>query len=107
MFPPRNRHSRDSYGGNHRVHAGEDVIWGADGCTTAELAGADYDAASGELAVAVATRREADSGDVACTEAIVDIDYEAAVTFENGLPARVVVTHTRGETSVEVTTVER
>lgn len=82
----------------------EGTIWGADGCTTAELAGANYDAESGELAVEVATKREDTSGDAACTQAIVEIDYQVTATFENGLPARVVVTHTRGEASVEVTT---
>lgn len=84
----------------------EGTIWGADGCTTAELAGANYDAEDGELAVEVATRRDEPTGDVACTQAIVEIDYEATVTVENGPPERVVVTHTRGTDSVEVTTAE-
>lgn len=82
------------------------TIWGADGCTTAELASADYDPDSGELTVEIATKKEESTGDVACTQAIVEIDYEATVTFENGLPDRVVVTHTRGQDSTEVTTAQ-
>jgi len=84
----------------------EGTIWGADGCTTAELASADYDPDSGELTVDVATVREEPTGDVACTQAIVEIDYEATATFENGLPDTVVVTHTRGQDSTEVTTAQ-
>ena len=84
----------------------EGTIWGADGCTTAALAGADYDPASGALAVDVATVREPSTGDAGCTQAIVEIDYRATATFETGLPDRVVVTHTRGQDSTEVTTAQ-
>ncbi|GGN98725.1 MULTISPECIES: hypothetical protein [Haloarcula] len=82
------------------------TIWGANGCKTAALAGADYDAAADELTVAVETGARDDAGD-ACTQAIVEIDYEAMVQFEGGLPGRVVVTHDHGDGPTEVTTAER
>ena len=81
----------------------EGTIWGADGCTTAELADASYDTAADELTVAVATTRQ-EGTDTACTQAIVEIDYRATVTFENGVPATVVVTHDRGDGAQTVTT---
>jgi len=83
----------------------EGTIWGADGCTTAELADASYDAAADELTVAVATTEQETAGtDVACTQAIVEIDYRATVEFENGTPGTVVVTHDRGDGPETVTT---
>jgi hypothetical protein len=75
----------------------EGTIWGADGCTTAELADASYDVSADELTVAVATTQRTGTGTDACTQAIVEIDYRATVTFENGLPGTVVVTHDRGD----------
>jgi hypothetical protein len=82
----------------------EGTIWGSDGCTTAELADASYDAAADELAVAVATtEREATAADM-CTQAIVEIEYRATVAFENGVPGTVVVTHDHGDGPETVTT---
>ena len=84
----------------------EGTIWGADGCTTAELAGADYDAAADELTVAVATTDREPTGTeaIACTQAIVEIAYTATVTFDSGLPGTVVVTHDHGDGPEAVTT---
>ena len=105
---------RDSHGGTQTDSAtvaveGETVvvegtIWGRNGCQTAELVSADYDAAADELTVAVATTERPDAGD-ACTQAIVEIDYEARVRFEHGTPGTVVVTHSRGSDTETVTTV--
>jgi hypothetical protein len=90
-----------SFDGSTVVVAG--TIWGRDGCQTAGLDSATYDGAADELTVAVETLRRADAGD-ACTQAIVEIDYEATVAFDGSLPERVVVTHDRGG---EVETVAR
>ena len=81
----------------------EGTIWGADGCQTAELAGADYDAEADELTVAVAEATREDAGN-ACTTAIVETEYRATVEFEGGLPDSVVVTHDHGDGPQEVTT---
>ena len=86
----------------------EGTIWGSDGCTTAELAAATYDA--DELTVAVATTaREptaasATDGEVACTQAIVEIDYRMTATFDAALPGSTVVTHDHGDGPEQVTT---
>ena len=70
------------------------VIWGADGCRTAELASVTLN--DGELTVAVETTEREDAGD-ACTTGIVEIAYTATVEFSDGLPETVVVTHDRGD----------
>ena len=73
-------------------------LTGRNGCSVPVLGGTEYDAAADELAVTVTTGEE-DSGG-ACTQALTDLGYEATMTFENGLPGRVVVTHeTMGETT--------
>ncbi|WP_254273189.1 hypothetical protein [Haloarcula marina] len=90
--------------GDERVVV-DGTIWGVDGCTTAALTSAEYDDAADELTVAVATTRETDAE--MCTQAIVEIDYEATVAFENGLPGRVVVTHDHGDGPREVAAVDR
>jgi len=82
----------------------EGTIWGADGCTTAELVAAGYDAEADELTVAVATTKPESTADLACTQATVEIDYRAMVLFENRLPGRVVVTHNHGDGAQQVTT---
>ncbi|MDS0261499.1 hypothetical protein NDI56_19030 [Haloarcula sp. S1CR25-12] len=81
----------------------EGTIWGRDGCRTATLGSTNYNTESDELTVDVATTRTEDAGDM-CTQAIVEITYRATISFENGLPGSVVVTHSRGDTSEEVTT---
>lgn len=86
----------------------EGTIWGSDGCTTAALADAAYDVAADELTVAVATTdREstATDGGVACTQALVEIDYRATAAFAGSLPGRVTVTHDHGDGPERVTTV--
>ena len=72
------------------------TIVGNNGCYTAELASAEL--AEGTLTVVVEAVEEK-SEDEMCTQALVDVDYEAAFTFEGGLPERVVVRHvSMGET---------
>lgn len=68
------------------------LIWGSDGCKTAHLAEATYDTDEDRLSVAVATRDREDAGG-ACTQAIVEIDYEATFGFANGTPGEVTVSH--------------
>jgi len=68
------------------------TIWGSDGCKTASLDAAEYDAGADTLSVAIATRDREDAGD-ACTDALVEIDYRVRVTFSGGLPGTVAVTH--------------
>lgn len=68
------------------------TIWGSDGCQTAHLAEAAYDDDEDRLSVAVATKEREDAGG-ACTQAIVEIDYEATFDFSNGTPGEVSVSH--------------
>jgi hypothetical protein len=68
----------------------EGSILASDACQTAVLAGATYGADAGELRVAVKTETETAGS---CVQCQVRIDYVAEITFENGLPERVVVTH--------------
>lgn len=79
-------------GGNVVV---EGTIWGRNGCQTAELRSVNYDREADELTVSVRTTERDDAGD-ACTQAVVEIDYTATISFEGGLPDTVVVTHDRG-----------
>ncbi len=81
----------------------EGTIWGKDGCQTARLPRVNYDSESDGLTVPVETTERADAGD-SCTQAIVEIAYTATVTFENGLPDTVVVTHDRGDGPATITT---
>jgi hypothetical protein len=73
-------------------------IVGRDGCAVPALGSVEYDAEADELAVTVTTE-DGNSGGV-CTQALTDLGYEATMTFENGLPGRVVVDHdSMGETT--------
>jgi len=81
----------------------EGTIWGPDGCATATLDSAEYDADNDELTVAVATTRREDAGD-SCTQAIVEIDYRVTVSIEGATPGRIVVTHDHGDGPEEVAT---
>ncbi len=67
------------------------TIPGANGCKTAELGEVTYDEQADHLSVTVRTVDKPDS-DV-CTQAIVEIDYEARFTFAESLPSQVAVTH--------------
>lgn len=73
------------------------TISGSDACHRARLARTAT--ADGELTVVVETYRE----DGMCSQCITDIDYEATLRPEGGLPDRVVVRHrTGGETRTVV-----
>lgn len=72
-------------------------------CYTATLESATYDAAADELRVVVAAvvRDETD----ACAQCLTEIEYEAGVAVDGGLPGRVVVVHrSRGEERVVAST---
>ncbi|MFB6073091.1 MAG: hypothetical protein ABEJ88_08990 [Halobacterium sp.] len=75
------------------------------GCYTARLASAAYDRESGELRVLVAAERREDAA--GCVQCITEIDYEAAVRFDGGLPASVVVVHRSRGGERTVASVER
>ena len=83
------------------------TIWGPDGCATAELLDATYDPDATTLTDVVGTTAEAGSEDEMCTQAIVEIEYTAAVTFESELPGTVSVIHDHGDSRTQVTTVAR
>lgn len=74
----------------------EGTIWGSDGCKTARLARATYDADEGRLSVAVVTTDRTDTAE-ACTQALVEIDYESTFSFSNGTPDEVAVSHDERE----------
>lgn len=69
------------------------TIVGDDGCMTAELGTVEYDAENSQLAVDVVTIERGDTGDGACTQQMVGIDYEATLSFDGGIPSRVAVSH--------------
>lgn len=80
------------------------TIPGASACYIAELADTSYDAESGTLEVTVASMQE--EGADMCADCITEIDYEATVSFEGGLPANVRVVHQAMGESETVTTAE-
>ncbi|MEF8785756.1 MAG: hypothetical protein V5A45_07460 [Haloarculaceae archaeon] len=69
------------------------TIVGNDGCMTAELGTVEYDAENSQLAVDVVTIERGDTGDNACTQQMVGIDYEATFSFDGGTPSSVAVSH--------------
>jgi len=79
----------------------EGTIWGRNGCQTAELPSVNYNA--DKLTVPVETTERDDAGEM-CSSAIVEIDYRATISFENGPPSTVAVTHDRGSGPEPVTT---
>jgi hypothetical protein len=81
------------------------TIWGADGCQTAELG--DVTLADGTLTVVVRTTEREFDGTPACTQAIVELDYEATVTVDGAGPATIVVVHERDGERTEVARAER
>ena len=58
---------------------------------TADLGSASYDAETDRLDVNVVTMEREDSG--MCTQQLVGIEYKATVSFENGIPSGVSVSH--------------
>jgi len=74
----------------------------ANGCRTAELAGASV--TDGELRVVVASvERE---GVEQCVQCLTDVVYDASLTLTDGLPERVVVVHEAQGERREVAAVE-
>lgn len=67
------------------------VIVGSNGCYTAELRRAQYDADADELLVAV--RSYEDEEGYSCTMCTVDIDYRSEFEFDGGTPGTVIVRH--------------
>ncbi|WP_276299833.1 hypothetical protein [Halorussus lipolyticus] len=67
------------------------TISGSNACYVAELADAGYDPETGTLELTVASMQKDEAG--ACAQCIVEIDYEATASFEDGLPAEVRVVH--------------
>ena len=81
------------------------TIWGNDGCQTAELTGAAL--ADGTLTVVVRETTRKSTETQACTEAIVEVDYEATVAVDGSGPSTVVVVHEHGDERVEAARAER
>jgi hypothetical protein len=69
------------------------TIEGSDGCKTATMEAMEYDREADEVHLSVRTEDREGTGDRACTEALVFIDYEATATFEGGTPTRAAVSH--------------
>jgi len=75
-------------------------IWGPNGCQTASLGSFTHN--DGKLTVDIGVTERDDAGDM-CSPAIVQIEYTATITFEHGTPDTVLVTHSRGNTTKDVT----
>jgi hypothetical protein len=71
----------------------EGTITGRNGCMTAKLSGASYDAGSDTFKVDVVTVAREGTEDKACTQATIGIGYEGTFSFEGGLPGTVSVSH--------------
>lgn len=76
----------------------------SDPCHRATLAEASYDADADELSVTVGATAE---GDGPCVQCLGVVDYEATVSFADGLPGRVVVSHAGLSGTERVTTATR
>ncbi|WP_338727211.1 twin-arginine translocation signal domain-containing protein [Haladaptatus sp. DJG-WS-42] len=76
------------------------IIFGPSACYTGTLESATYDGESDTLSVHVVT--EQPDEDAMCAQCIQEIQYEASIGFENGLPETVVVTHTTNGEAHEV-----
>jgi hypothetical protein len=71
----------------------EGKIRGSDGCKTAVLESAEYDADKDEVSLEVGTRVRDDANRRMCTEALVEIDYIAEVYFDGEIPNNASVSH--------------
>lgn len=80
------------------------TVSGANACYTAELADANYDSETDAAVVTVASKKAEDAE--MCADCITEIDYEATVTFEGGLPATVEVVHQSLDETATVATAE-
>lgn len=80
------------------------TIPGASQCYVAELADASYDSEAGAFVVTVASTQK--DGSEMCAQCITQIDYEATVTFEGGLPEAVEVVHEAMDESTTVAAVQ-
>jgi hypothetical protein len=69
------------------------TIPGSNGCATAKLGDANYDAETDTLTVDVVTAAREGTEDKGCTQAFVGIQYSATFSFEGGLPKTVSVSH--------------
>jgi len=71
------------------------VISGSDTCKRATLESVDYDEQNSKLSVVIQTtdREECTDGDMAAGQCIVDIEYEATFTFDDGVPTEASVSH--------------
>lgn len=83
-------------GGATVVREGEQVrvtgrLRTATPCYLARLTDATYDADADRLTVAVTAERDPEA--MACVDCVGEVEYEATVTFDGGLPGTVVVTH--------------
>ncbi|WP_332897994.1 twin-arginine translocation signal domain-containing protein [Haladaptatus sp. CMSO5] len=76
------------------------TIFGPSACYTGKLDSATYDGESDTLNIHVVT--EQPDEDAMCAQCIQEIQYQASIGFENGLPETVVVTHTTGGEDHEV-----
>jgi hypothetical protein len=79
------------------------AIWGNDGCYTATLSDVAY--TDGVVTATVDATERDDTGETtACMQCILEIRYEATITFDHGLPSEVVVVHGHGDRETTVTT---
>jgi len=84
------------------------TIPGNDACHAAVLGPVEYDESTGALSLHVRTERDESAGETtACAECISEIDYEATVRFDGGLPGRVTVHHDGAGGRRQVADVER
>ena len=90
-----------AFDGNQVVVDG--TIWGSNGCKTADLTDISYDASADKLSLSVGTTEMPDAGDM-CAQAIMEINYRATVTFEDGLPDTVSISHDSDDGLNPVTT---
>lgn len=82
-----------SFEAHSETVAVDGTILGSDGCKTATLDSVAYDESADEVTVRVATVDREGTEDQMCTQAIVEISYEASVAFEGGLPSSATVVH--------------
>jgi hypothetical protein len=76
--------------GNESEGIVEGTLSGPDGCTTAELGYASYDAEEGTL---VADVRTASTDEDACADCITEVNYRLEANFENGVADGAAVSH--------------